>query len=1176
MKEILKSRWLLTAIGLILLALVIWFGGPYLGLGRFRPFESVAGRLVAILLLVIAWALYLQFRVWKSGRSAEKLAGDVAEQADAPVAKTAGSVASGDSAQLRSRFEEATRALRKDRKGGGNLYELPWYVIIGPPGAGKTTALVNSGLRFPLSKQFGKEALRGVGGTRNCDWWFTSEGVFLDTAGRFTTQDSDRDADSSAWGEFLGLLRKHRRRQPINGVLIAVSVPDLIAASDRELAALSQSVRERLDELNRHLRINLPVYLLVTKVDLIAGFNEFFDDLGSDGRAQVWGTTFPVEATESGKAAELFSSEFDHLVGRLNERLIVRLEEERDARRRTALFAFPQQVASIKPLIDRFLKEVFSSSGYDADMLLRGVYLTSGTQEGTPIDRMLAALTRGSGLEQQAVAPRRQHEGRAYFIERLLRDVVLKESGLAGTSRRAVLQRGVLQLGIYALAAGLGVGGALALFTSYRSNANYVGEVQTAVDALAATPRSAAPYTADSIDKLLPRLDGLAGVVDVATQYEDGVPWRMRWGLYQGKSIGHSATDAYSRELNATLAPAIADAYRQRLASYSTDPNRLYEYLKAYLMLGDAEHREAGQLAFLSRVEWEQRYPDRPDLRQSIDRHLQFLLAEPDRLAPAPLDDALIAQARAALKQASLPALVYSRLKLNYAGDTERALRLDVESGLGSESVLRRRSGVPLSEPVPAIYTEPVFSEITSKGAASLAKQFADESWVLGSDGPAITGSVELAFDVFRVYEDDYIRAWDEILADVTVVPVNGVEEAALVLGTVGSATSPLRGFLTTVAAQTNLEAEAPGEKAGAVGDAVSAAADAAQSQLGKVFESGAEALGATSAERPGSRVTKHFEPIHRLVAGPPGGAPIDRVLQLFGQIQQQLNTVQAGAGGGSPAQVLAQGGGADLLQQLQIETKMLPPAVGAIVAEVGGKSQKLAQGQVRSELGNLYREMVVLPCAEVVNGRYPFERSAKTDVPLADFGRVFGAGGIFDSFFAQNLAPLVDTSRSPWRWRPTAKGVGLSSRVLGQFEHVNRIRSVYFPSGGPVPEFSFNLTPEYLDAGATRFAMEVDGQSFEYRHGPQRSTSMKWPGQGAGQAAATLDTQGGASPNQVFSGPWALFRLLDSARIQPQTDTRFLLNFAIGGSSARVLLDAATIRNPLRENVLQGFSCGR
>ncbi len=1172
MKDLLKSRWLLSAIGLILLALVIWFGGPYLGLGSFRPFESVVGRLIAILVLVIVWALYLQFRAWKASRSADKLASDVAEQPAAPLAKSATPGATHDSAQLRSRFEEATGALRKDRKGGGNLYDLPWYVIIGPPGAGKTTALVNSGLRFPLSKQFGKEALRGVGGTRNCDWWFTSEGVFLDTAGRFTTQDSDQAQDAAAWGEFLGLLRKHRRRQPINGVLIAVSVPDLISVSEREFEATTQAVRERLDELNKHLRINLPVYLLVTKSDLIAGFTEYFDNLGNEGRSQVWGVTFPIEATEAGNAADLLAGEFDLLVNRLNERLISRLDEERDPRRRASLFAFPQQVASLKPALDRFVGSVFSGSRYDTGALLRGVYFTSGTQEGTPIDRLLATLTQGSGFEQPATDSLRQEEGRAYFIEKLLRDVVLKESGIAGTSRRAVFQRGALQLGMYALAAALGLAGALALFTSYRSNAHYVGEVQTAFQAIESTPRVAGPYTANAIEGLLPRLDGLRAVAETATQHDGHVPWRMRWGLYQGESLGHSATDAYTRELNATLVPSISDAFRQRLAAASTDPNRLYEYLKAYLMLGDAKHRDAGQLSFLSRIEWEQRYPDRPDLRQQLEQHLQFLLAEQDRLAPATLDQGLIAQARAALLQASLPALVYSRLKLNYAGETNRALRLDVESGLGSESVLMRRSGTPLTEPVPAIYTQPVFAEITGQGAAGLAKQFTEDSWVLGEKGPSITGSAQLVYDVFDVYEDDYIRAWDAILADVTVVPVAGVEQAALVLGTVGSPTSPLRGFLTTVAKNTNLLASPEPADAASPADA---AADAAQAQLGKVFESAAKATGATPAERPGSRVTAHFEPIQRLVAGPAGGAPIDRVLQLFGQMQQQLNTVQAGAGGGSPAQVLAQGGGAELVQQLQVETKMLPPAVGAIVAEVGGESQKLAQGQVRTELGNLYRQLVAVPCAEVVNGRYPFEPNATVDVPLADFGRVFAAGGVFDSFFGQHLATLVDTSRSSWNWRPTAKSVGLSNQVLKQFEQVARIRAVYFASGGALPDFSFNLTPEYLDASATRLAIEIDGQTLEYRHGPQKSVAMKWPGQGAGQAAVTLDTQSGGSPNAVYSGPWAWFRLLDSARVQPQTDTRFLVNFTVGGSSARVLLDAATIRNPLRENVLQGFSCG-
>ena len=129
--------------------------------------------------------------------------------------------------KLRERFDEAVTAL-KQRRTGDSLYELPWYVIIGPPGSGKTTALLNSGLKFPLEQRVGKGALRGVGGTRNCDWWFTDEAVFLDTAGRYTTQDSDAASDSVGWSEFLALLRKYRARRPINGVILTINAHDLL------------------------------------------------------------------------------------------------------------------------------------------------------------------------------------------------------------------------------------------------------------------------------------------------------------------------------------------------------------------------------------------------------------------------------------------------------------------------------------------------------------------------------------------------------------------------------------------------------------------------------------------------------------------------------------------------------------------------------------------------------------------------------------------------------------------------------------------------------------------------------------------------------------------------------------------------------------------------------------
>ena len=74
-------------------------------------------------------------------------------------------------------------------------------------------------------------------------------------------------------------------------------------------------------------------------------------------------------------------------------------------------------------------------------------------------------------------------------------------------------------------------------------------------------------------------------------------------------------------------------------------------------------------------------------------------------------------------------------------------------------------------------------------------------------------------------------------------------------------------------------------------------------------------------------------------------------------------------------------------------------------------------------------------------------------------------------------------------------------------------------------PEVRFTLTPVELDAAATRFLLEVDGQTFDYRHGPPRSRAATWPGPNPGSAAATFEDHSGGHPNMVAQGPWAWFR---------------------------------------------------
>jgi type VI secretion system protein ImpL len=348
--RIVRSRWLTTLLGVLLLGLVVWFFGPLLAVGITRPLETELARGGVIGACLLAWLAWNLTHVWHARKRDKALVdGVAAEQVDPSEAASAEEVA-----LLGGRLREALHALKRARLGGRSgryLYQLPWYLFIGPPGAGKTTALTNCGLRFPLADTFGPGAMRGVGGTRNCDWWFTDQAVMIDTAGRYTTQDSDARVDGAGWLGFLRLLKQHRRRQPLNGVVVAIGLSDLAALDDDARHAHARTIRRRVRELHDQLGVRVPIYAVFTKTDLIAGFVEFFDNLGKEEREQVWGMTFPLDEASPGAADEAgavaqFGPEFDRLLIRLNDRMLERVHREPDVERRRLIYGFPQQMAS--------------------------------------------------------------------------------------------------------------------------------------------------------------------------------------------------------------------------------------------------------------------------------------------------------------------------------------------------------------------------------------------------------------------------------------------------------------------------------------------------------------------------------------------------------------------------------------------------------------------------------------------------------------------------------------------------------------------------------------------------------------------------------------------------------------------------------------------------------------
>src|ERR671937_367855 len=204
-RELLFNRWVLGALVVLALSLVVLLAGDALGIGERRPLESALARWLVVLVIVITWVAWELIRAWRIRRANQAMLQGIAG-ADADAESSARSAQ--EIATLQTRFKEAMTVLRKARfKGRAGekqyLYQLPWYVFIGAPGSGKTTALVNSGLKFPLEEAGGGQSVKGVGGTRNCDWWFTDEAVLLDTAGRYVTQDSEQKVVARAWQGFL-------------------------------------------------------------------------------------------------------------------------------------------------------------------------------------------------------------------------------------------------------------------------------------------------------------------------------------------------------------------------------------------------------------------------------------------------------------------------------------------------------------------------------------------------------------------------------------------------------------------------------------------------------------------------------------------------------------------------------------------------------------------------------------------------------------------------------------------------------------------------------------------------------------------------------------------------------------------------------------------------------------
>src|SRR4051812_2091285 len=1167
-------RIILYGVGLSSLGCVIYFAGPFIAFGDWHPLENHIIRQIAILLLTTAAAGIGGFSYFKRRKNAEKIA-DGISASDQPVS---------DEPVLKERMKDALATLKTaSGNKSGYLYDLPWYVIIGPPGAGKTTALVNSGLKFPLARGATPAAIAGVGGTRYCDWWFTEEAVLIDTAGRYTTQDSNSKADKESWLAFLDILKKSRSRQPINGVLVAISVEDVLMLPKQELVLHADAVRMRLLELHQRLKVSFPVYALFTKTDLVAGFTEYFAYLGEAGRRQVWGATFQT-ADKTQNLVGQIPVEFDRLLERLSEETLDRLQDEPTPQHRVQLFGFPAQMARLKPQIHDFLNQIFEPTRYHVNANLRGFYFTSGTQQGTPIDQLIGSLARTFGAEEVGSGSY-SGTGKSYFLADLISKVIIGEADWVSTDRAAVRRALIIKTAALSLISLVSIGLIAAWLTSYKRNSDLIEQSLQADSeyAAAGAPLIKQTLIADhDLDKVLPLLYRLRNAPAGYASRDEPVALSARYGLSQHARLLSPAKAAYHTALERMFRPRLLYRLEEQLNARINEPAFVYEGLKVYLMLGGLQSPDRELIRAWMQRDWaDNLYPGATNAegRRLLDENLLAMFdLESEQPPLVELDGRLVKQAQNSLARLSVSQRAYEFLKSEARASTAGDWIASRHGGPDMAVVFETTAGQPLDAVrVPEFFTYNGFHQKFVARLPGLSERMKRERWVLGDAGQqsAIDQQYDgLVGDLLNIYSNEFVTTWRAALGSLRLKKLLADKPKYEVLRAVSAPTSPMRQILEAVRDETMLAKER------------AAPANATPSVP-------APALFANAPDGPpGAAIQAQFKPYHAVLEGESTHRPIDSTIANLNDIAQNLTLIieNPQLPAQAPAALQTQ------VAALRNNASRMPPPFSdmlrAAAAEFEGSIAASTAGQILQTL----RDQVTPVCQQTVTNRYPFVRSSGQEVPLADFAKLFSPNGVMDKFFTQYLAPYADTSRSDWAWRKESPvGRSFSPETLKQFQNAAYIRDAFFQTGGSVPAVSFAIRPPGASGPGVTVKTEIGGTTIASPITPgaptassmfggaqppppppqsqsNPPTTVLWPGPSP-RTAISVSNDTGAPSILERIGPWSLFRMLEAGSLAVKAESASA-TFIVAGRELNYQISTGSLRNPLNLSVLREFRC--
>jgi len=943
---------------------------------------------------------------------------------------------------------------------------------------------------------------------------------------------------------FLSALKPYLARKPLNGIILILDLAELSLLTKSEQKKYTRQLHETLFLLSKQFNTPCPLYLLLSKIDRITGFSEFFADLGKEEREQICGINFAAAPqAHSLSLPRLFKNQFELLIKRLQGRVIWRLHHERNAAKRALIAQFPVQLESFGSHLANVLYHLADIVGLSEQLPLQGIYFVSSLQHGLPIDCLRKTTSQDLILPNSITPFPTTHKQQTYFSQQLFQNIVANTAVLRQAYQRFSPQDKI-RLSGYIFAVTLITSSGLLMANNFNQRVAKLNAAQSALAQFNVLEQQLPPENPD-LGQTLPALNVLRQATQLIAQTQ------LTWFSTQARKLSPLANKTYQTSLNTYFLPNLSTQLEHALSN-SADPDFTYSALKVYLMLGDPSHLNVKFVKSWFAHYWQQLFANNITLQQQLNDHLAALLASP--FSPTQLNQNIIAKTRALLANTSAPQLAYAIVKSQLNGEDINPVSKSAAQIKIFNQVFQRNK-LTISNR----YTNKLFADIYLNKLVAASATLLKGDWVLGATPhnnlnadnlPALVNQARV------LYLKDYASQWQTLLNNIQLIPWQNGTQVKIALDDLLSRQSPFIHIIKAVNENTDLQ------------DLTVNSSGFSKDDLQSID----------------TNLSSQFANLQAYTQSPDGKQPsgLDQTLTAIRNLQTFLAPVTKENSANKETFLAAKSRftktatDIDPITALGLVASNAPAPLQTWFANMAGNSWRLILNGATQYINVSWQQQVLPYYQANLNNRYPLVKSATTDVAFADFKHFFGNNGILNNFFTTYLAPFMDTSRAQWQWLAiNGQTLHLNSNVISVFERAAIIRSMFFNANNEI-KVPFNLKLVSFEPGITSFSLKLGAQSFTDQTQPANAHSLTWPDTGPSQEVTLTFTDNlNRTFNTTLIGSWALFHLLDKSNLQQLNNTQqYQLIFDYSGNAVRYQLTADRLINPFIAGIIEQFQC--